>query len=100
VLHWLVYQQGGLRTVLIVEASHLLEARLRADLETPGLDDHFVEGHELNGKLAPLIPEEAIGRMMSAADAGKLIERLDPIPKRPPAPSVRTGRRRVLRIAH
>jgi len=90
VLHWLVYQQGGLRTVVIVEASHLLEARLRADLETPGLDVHFVEVHELDGKLAPLIPEEAIGRMMIAADAVKLIEalaetgRLDATPRMHP----------------
>jgi hypothetical protein len=43
VLYWLVYRQGDVRTVVIIEASHLLEARLRADIETPRLDDHFVE---------------------------------------------------------
>ncbi len=36
-LYWLVYRQGDLPTVLIVEASDLLEARLRADIATPGL---------------------------------------------------------------
>ena len=30
-------------------------------------------------------------RMTTAADATRLIELLDPIPKRPPAPSVRRG---------
>jgi hypothetical protein len=88
-----------LRTVLIVEASHLLEARLRADIETPGLDDHFIEGHELGAELAERIPAGAIGRMMTAADATRLVERLDPIPKRPPAPSSgRMGFRRSRRI--
>jgi len=79
---------------------HLLEARLRADIDMPGLDDHFVEGHEFDAPLAQRIPDEAIGRMMTAADAATLIERLDAIPKRPPAPSVRRkGTRRRQRIS-
>ena len=42
--------------------------------------------------------KHAIGRMMTAADAVKLTERLDPIPKRPPAPSVRRSGKRPIRI--
>jgi len=100
VLYWLVYEQGDLRTVLIAEASHLLGARLRADIEMPGLDDNFVVGRELNGSLAEGIPEDTIGRMITAAECTKLIERIDPIPKRPPAPSVRRkGTRRPQRIS-
>jgi len=52
VLHWLVDQQGNLRTVQMVEASFLGEAPLSADLQTPGLDDHFVESRELDAAKA------------------------------------------------
>jgi hypothetical protein len=48
-LHSLVYQQRDLRTVLIIEGSHLGDARLRADVETQGLDDHFVEATSSTG---------------------------------------------------
>jgi len=99
VLHCLIYQQGDLQTVLIVEASFIGAARVRVDLETPGLDDHFVEAHELDQTLARQIPKCAIDRMMTVADAVSLIEHLDRIPKRPPPPSARAGRRRLRRVA-
>lgn len=75
-LHWLVYQQGNLRTVLIVEGSFIGATRLRADLETPGLDDHFVEGRELDDATAAKVPKDMVGRMLSEAEAEKLLERI------------------------
>jgi hypothetical protein len=99
-LYWLVYQQGGVRSVLIIEASSLLGVRLRADVDMPGLDQHFVEGHEFDGALALRIPEEALGRMMAGADAANLIERIelgDPIPMLPPSPRTVRPRPRLRR---
>jgi hypothetical protein len=101
-LYWLVYQQGDVRSVLIIEASSLLGARLRADVDMPGLDQHFVEGFELDGALALRIPEDTLGRMMAAADAANLIERLeldDPIPKLPLSPRTVRPRPRLPRTA-
>jgi hypothetical protein len=101
-LYWLVYQQGDVRRVLIIEASHLLGARLRVDVDMPGLDQHFVEGFELDGALALRIPDETLGRMMAAADAANLIERLelgDPTPKLPLSPRTFRPRPRLPRTA-
>jgi hypothetical protein len=70
-LYWLVYSQGKYRTVLIVEDALLPGARLRADVATPGLDDHFVEGLELDDATAARIP--ATGRMMTSEQAAKII---------------------------
>jgi hypothetical protein len=48
--------------VLIVESAFLLGARVRADLRTPGLDDHFAEGDKLDDATALKIPSSSIGR--------------------------------------
>jgi hypothetical protein len=89
-LWWLTYRQGKVTCVLIVEADSLVEARLKADVGLvgghAGIDAHFLGGHELASER---IPEAAVGRLMTAADAAKLVEALDPIPKKPPAPSIR-----------
>ena len=76
-LYWLVYRQGKYRTVLIVEDALLPGARLRADVATPGLDDHFVEGHELDDATAARIPATAIGRMMTSEQAAKIIGQIE-----------------------
>jgi hypothetical protein len=99
-LYWLVYLQGSGYSVLMIEASSLLGARLRADVDIPGLDQHFVGGSELDGALALRIPEETLGCMMAAADAANLIERLelgDPTPKVPPSPRTVRPRPRLRR---
>ncbi len=75
-LYWMVYKQRNLRTVLILEGSFQGEARLRADLETPGLDDHLVEGHELDEATAARVPKSMIGRMLTTAEAAKFLERI------------------------
>jgi hypothetical protein len=60
----------------------------------PGVGAHFVEGHLIDPELAERIPADAIGRLMTAADARKLIDRVDQIRKKPPAPSVRRSGKR------
>jgi len=68
----------------------------------PGLDQYFVEGFELDGAVAVRIPEETLGCMMGAADAGNLIERLmlgDPTPKLPSSPRTVRPRPRLRRTA-
>jgi hypothetical protein len=96
VLCWLVYEQERLRTVLIVEASFIGEGRLRADVEIiPGVDVHFIEGHELGPEWDVLVPPDMIGRMLSADQARHLLDRhRQRIPKKPPAPSVRRAKAR------
>ena len=78
-IYWLVYRQGKHRVVLIVEDALLRGARLRADVATPGLDDHLVEGHELDDATASRVrvPSTAMGRMMTAEQATKLLSRLE-----------------------
>jgi hypothetical protein len=101
-LYWLVYLQGDLHSVLIIEASQLLGARLRADVDMPGLDQYFVDGFELDGAIALRVPEDTLGRMMTAADAANLIERLmlgDPTPKLPSSPRTVRPRARLRRTA-
>jgi hypothetical protein len=51
----------------------------------------FGQGHELDAKLAARIPPKMVGRMLTPVEALNLIrhlERTEPTPKRPPAPSV------------
>jgi hypothetical protein len=99
-MYWLAYRQGFLTCVMIVEADSLFEARLKVDVGLigghAGIDAHFLEGHDIAGDP---IPAAAVGRLMSAEDAAKLIERIDRIPKKPPAPSVRREAGREARRA-
>jgi hypothetical protein len=76
------------------------QVRLTAAEEiVPGVDAHFVEGHELEPDLAERIPAAAIGRLMTAADAVKLIGRLDRIPKNAdPLPNRRGHRDREMAL--
>jgi len=75
-LCWLVYRQGDTITVQIIEAYSLIEARLRADMATPGIGTHYVEGHELDEATAARVPKSMIGRMLKTAEAAKLLERI------------------------
>ncbi len=76
-LCWLVYGQGNTITVQIIEAYSLIEARLRADMATPGIGTHYVEGHELDEATAARVPKSMIGRMLTtAAEAARLLQRI------------------------
>jgi hypothetical protein len=86
--------------VIILEASDLMHARFRANLEEVDQNAEFAEGHVLGDEHAAMIPENMIGRMLSLDQARRLIGRMaGGTPKRPAPPSVGAGRRRVRRIA-
>jgi hypothetical protein len=99
VLHWLTYTAGDRPVgVVITDAPDLLQARFRAAVH--GFDEGktFGEGHELGPEHDDLVPERMRDRMLSLADASRLIRRLPhATPKRPPAPSVRPSTRRAPR---
>jgi hypothetical protein len=71
-LFWLAYRQDGLACVLILEASSLISARLKASLQTPGIDEHFVSGFELPREQD--VPTEAVARLLSQAEAHQVAE--------------------------
>jgi hypothetical protein len=83
-LFWLAYRQGGLAGVLILDASWLISARLRASLQTSGIDEHFVSGFEFEREQN--VPAKVVGRLLSQAEALQVMKRL---PKKRAAASVR-----------
>lgn len=93
-LFWLAYRQSdGVACVMIVEAAALIIARLKASLQVPGIDEHFVSGLEL--PRAQAIPAAAIGRLLSQAQAHQVVRRLErAIPKKRAAASVRRAARK------
>jgi hypothetical protein len=77
-LFWLTYKRKSRLTgVVIMEASSLISARLKAAVQ--GIDGgaEFVEGHELDRASAKQIPKTSIGRLLSADEAHKLIDRME-----------------------
>lgn len=74
-LHWLSYRVGDHPLgVIILDASDLLHARFRANLEGLDHDAEFAEGHELDDEYAAVVPKNMIGRMLSPDEARKLID--------------------------
>jgi hypothetical protein len=69
-----------------------------------GIDEEadFAEGHELDRETAERIPPKMVGRMLTPAEGLNLIRRLErtePTPKRPPAPSIRVRPAKALGTA-
>jgi hypothetical protein len=95
-LYWLSYHvSGGPVGVVIIKAPDPLQARFRAAVEGLDQGNDATECHELEPDFAALIPRNMIGRRLPVAEAAKLLRLLDwsdPIPKRPPAPSIRESR--------
>jgi hypothetical protein len=96
-LFWLAYHRpetSRLAGVVLIDSSDLLHARLYADLAGQGVGCAFAEGHALDEAWRRHVTAGMIGRLLSPDEARGLLERIeraDPTPKRPPAPS--TGRR-------
>jgi len=59
-LYWLVYRKDGLTIVQVVRAYSLVAARLYADIATPRLGGHFVEGHDLDETTAARVSKNTI----------------------------------------
>jgi hypothetical protein len=71
----LVYRDQRGASVAIFEASSLAAARMKA--AKAGLDtaNSFRLGHELEAELIPLVPMAEVGRILTAAEAMKLMAR-------------------------
>jgi hypothetical protein len=68
---WLTFRRGD---VVIVEASSLLHARMLAAQYGFGRPAHFAEGDFIDPERAALIPDNAIGRMLSPPEAQQVRE--------------------------
>lgn len=71
-LFWIVHETEDGKRVFIQEAGDLLMARLKASMA--GFEGEFVEGHELEPKMA--VPEKMQGRPLTADEAGRLLKRM------------------------
>ena len=77
-LFWLAYQTAKSRRVVIVRASHLIAARLRAAPVVEGIEDvAFVEGHELPPAAARKVPAGMIGKLLTAAEAESVLDAME-----------------------
>lgn len=70
---WLLFRDGG---VVILSAASLVHARLLAAASGLGRASHFVEGRFIDTEHLAAIPSEFIGRMLSPAEASRLVELL------------------------
>jgi hypothetical protein len=73
---WLVYQVAEKIEVVILPASALVYARL--DAAKRELDGGtFVEGHQLDAKLAKRVPKSMIGRRLTQKEAAALLAKFE-----------------------
>jgi hypothetical protein len=75
-MYWLAYRAGKDRCVMIVRAKSLVVARLRASMAVDGVDEHFVEGHELTPFMRRCVPARMVGRLLTAKDAERILDRM------------------------
>jgi hypothetical protein len=73
-MFWLAYRCDGSPCVMIVEAGGVIAARMKAAMVIDGIDQHFIEGHELPGDVArKMIPKASLGRLMTGQEAGRIL---------------------------
>jgi hypothetical protein len=92
---WLTYCDPDERLigVVILDSSSLLQASFRATVDGTAQEARLYDGHELDHNSAALVPPDAIGRMLSLEEAGKIIRQIEGgFPKR--ASLARSLRRR------
>jgi len=73
---WLVYRTSGGVRVLIQPAITLLYARLAVTMHD-GEPGDFVEAHPLDQKLIKRTPKDMIGKQLTAAQAQRLLTKLE-----------------------
>jgi hypothetical protein len=82
---WLTYRDGvRLIGVVIDEAPSLIQARLKAAVRSIDRGAPFATGHLLGAELVALVPPTQIGRMLSGAEAAKLLARFEGLKHRRP----------------
>ena len=55
---------------MIVEAGGVIAARMKAAMVIDGIDQHFIEGHELPSDVArKMIPKASLGRLLTGQEA-------------------------------
>jgi hypothetical protein len=87
-LFWLAYRQKGIACVLILQASSLISARLKATLQIDGIDEHFAKRFELERELD--VPAGMVGRLLNQEEAEALLKKLEhQIPKKATAASMK-----------
>jgi hypothetical protein len=67
--------------VLLIRASHLIFARMRAAIDRLDQGADFGEGHELDEATAARVPAKMVGCMLTPAEAGKLLRRIEAMPR-------------------
>ena len=72
--YWLTYRQGDMGCIMIVRAPSPSAARRKASSAIGGIDDHFVEWHELPPDVAKRVPERVVRRLLSADEARELLD--------------------------
>jgi hypothetical protein len=74
-MFWLAFKNSrGAVEVFIVQAHHLMMARMRAGMA--GQQGTLQEGHELDRKTARKIPAKMVGRSLSQKEAMALLKRI------------------------
>jgi hypothetical protein len=73
-MFWLTFETSRGVEVYIVEARHLMMARVRAGMA--GQQGQFQEGHELDAQTAKKIPARMIRRTLSHKEAFALLKKI------------------------
>jgi hypothetical protein len=78
-LWWLRYNRGRrLLGIAIIEAASLISARMKAEVDgISPVGAEFAEGHQLDERTAKQIPTDQVGRMLTAAQASAILDRVE-----------------------
>jgi hypothetical protein len=73
-LFWLDYRWGEeIGSVVIIKSDSLIGARMNALASRLDYGFTFAGGHLLDAEQVALVPQHAIGRMLTLAEAGRLL---------------------------